>query len=88
MPILLLCLGETVHCGRHSFSRLQSSQIILLYEIPRYGYFEYDVRSGWNVCQTAQPDLCGFFRTFALEELEEKSLDASLHQTQIRSLLS
>ena len=29
-----------------------------------------------------------FFRTFALDELEEKSLEASLHQTQIRSLLS
>lgn len=41
-----------------------------------------------SATQTAQPDLCGFFRTFALDELEEKSLDASLHQTQIRSLLS
>lgn len=29
-----------------------------------------------------------FFRTFALDELEESSLDTSLHQTQIRSLLS
>ena len=45
--------------------------------------------------QCLNPDLdkaprstCAVFRTFARDELEEKSLDASLRQTQIRSLLS
>ena len=45
MLILFSVVWRNDPFGRHSFFRLQSSQIILLYEIPTCVYFEYDVRS-------------------------------------------
>ena len=45
MLILFSVVWRSDPFGRHSFFRLQSSQIILLYEIPTCVYFEYDVRS-------------------------------------------